>query len=122
MTSAVSVGAAGAQTAALLHAAGWGSAEHGAADFSAGHRANSADPVWSKHQKRLSVPGDGSVSHDLGQAADRVDHVLRLPTLGRGELIQHSTGKGVDDFLTIRACFAHHVGADAVLTQAPTFD
>ena len=42
MTSAVSVGAVDAQTAVLLHAAGWGSAEHGAADFSAGHRANSA--------------------------------------------------------------------------------
>ena len=69
MTSAVSVGAAGAQTAALLHAAGWGSAEHGDADFSACYRANSVDSVWSKHQKRLSVPGDGSVSHDLGQGA-----------------------------------------------------
>ena len=42
MTCAVLVCAIGAQTAALLHAAGWGSAEHGAADFSAGHRGNSA--------------------------------------------------------------------------------
>jgi hypothetical protein len=69
VTSAVSVGAVGAQTAVLLHAAGWGSAAHGDADFSAGYRANSVDPVWSKHQKRLPVPGDGSVSHDLGQGA-----------------------------------------------------
>ncbi len=69
MTSAVSVGAVDAQTAVLLHAAGWGSAEHGDADFSACYRANSVDSVWSKHQKRLSVRGDGSVSHDLGQSA-----------------------------------------------------
>ena len=75
MTSSVSVGAVGAQTAALLHAAGWGSAAHGDADFSAGHRANSVDPVWSKHQKRLSVPGDESVSHDWVRALGREDHV-----------------------------------------------
>ena len=32
----------------------------------------------------------------------RAHHVVRLPTLGRGELIQHPTGQGVNDFLTIR--------------------
>ena len=61
------------------------------------------DPPDQKSTDELSAFFVSSASGErLGQAADLHHHVLRLPTLDRGWLIQHSTRKGVNDFLTIR--------------------
>ena len=61
------------------------------------------DPPDQESTDELSaffVPSASGESRPVGMG--RAHHVLRLPTLGRGELIQHPTRKGVNVFLTIR--------------------